>query len=199
MQLPKKDLFFYTDRESLTTYVYYKNKVDQNFKKAIYYPDQYETMTNSQIEAYRRQVNFKFIKWSFFNKDKILESADRRIITSQLVDFNFGLLGCACVGLIFFKFLKRIEAPFLEIYLEDKIIGLNSLRLIASSGISLYGLNYIYKNIFGQKYLQDLSLEYKEQFLPNQIVDSKVEGIIQKYFPFQKDQQTTQNVIEQQK
>ena len=51
MQPAKKDLFFYTDRDSLSTFVYFKPKDEATkYTRRAYIPDLFETISNQQAE-----------------------------------------------------------------------------------------------------------------------------------------------------
>jgi len=82
MQPSKKDLFFYTDRDSLSTFVYFKPKEDAKYTRRAYIPDSFETISNQQAEQFRRSTNLRFLQWAFSNKDKIKDATDKRIVTS---------------------------------------------------------------------------------------------------------------------
>lgn len=100
MNLTQKPFYFITDRETL--YQYFVDNISG--KRYIYYPKEYEKMTENQINKYQRSMVRKFIWWSLWNKDK-METQDWMLCFTHTLD----IVGFIGLGL----FLAKVTKNFL--------------------------------------------------------------------------------------
>ena len=60
---------------------------------------------------------------------------------------NTNLMMISLGSYVIHRFLKRLEAPYLDMFLEDKIITLPKLKSSISLGICIFGGIYSINNI----------------------------------------------------
>ena len=124
---------FVTDKEYNQTFFYvvedHKEK-DKNkrFKKYVYLPQLFEKKSNQYIKNYQKWLSTKFIFWTLFNKDKFHVVDDYRTILSRFIDINTSLMLVMFGSFVSYRFLRRLEAPFLELMLEDKFLNFKQLK-----------------------------------------------------------------------
>ncbi|KRX00509.1 hypothetical protein PPERSA_06152 [Pseudocohnilembus persalinus] len=180
--LQKKDYYFYTDRASNITTMYYKqNKNDKQFSELVYYPEYLQTKTQNQVVSFQKKMSFKFLAWSVFNKKKFYNQDDYRIALARVSDLNTNILFTTLSCYVIKRFLKRLETPFLEMYFEDKILTLPKIKNIIVGGIFVYSMYISFQSIVSQTYLYDLALEYNKYIYPDLLIQQNADNVIDKY------------------
>ena len=89
----------------------------------------------------------RFLFWSIFNKQKFNDYDDYRIVASRCIDINTNLMMSVFTGYFTNRFLKKLDAPFLELLLEDKIITFNGFKKLFVIGITSYAVYYSINSI----------------------------------------------------
>ena len=171
--------FFLTNRENNITYFYIPSTEisNKNFDRYVYYPEIFETMTQKEIQSYKRKSNLKFLVWAFRNQKKIEDQTDLRIALSRFFDLNtyftLSLIGSFTLN----KFIKRIDIPFVQMLIEERF-SYSRLVNILTLGLTALGFYQSYVHITGQHYLFDLALKYKEKFIPGELYSDNCENIV---------------------
>lgn len=101
VRLKEKPFYFLTDRDTKYTYLV-DNRTPADQHRHLYYPDQFETMTASQIRAYKWNMVLQLMRWAPFNPDSMTVT-DRKICLSKVFDFGFTLF----TGLVMGGFMRR--------------------------------------------------------------------------------------------
>ena len=89
----------------------------------------------------------RFLFWSIFNKQNFNDYDDYRIVASRCIDINTNLMMSVFAGYFTNRFLKKLDAPFLELLLEDKIITFNGFKKLFVLGITSYAVYYSINSI----------------------------------------------------
>ena len=111
VRLKEKPFYFLTDRE--TKYTYFVDNRGTEPQKHLYYPEQFETMSGSQIRSYKWKMVNQLMRWSLFNSEQMTVT-DRKICASKILDLGFTLLTGLIMGSFMRRALFRIEMPFFD-------------------------------------------------------------------------------------
>lgn len=170
---------FVTNRESNITYLYFPslgNKV--GYEKFVYIPDTFETMTQKEIQKYKKNTVLKFILWSLFNRSQIDDVADSRVVLSRFIDINSYIMMVLLAAMTFNRFCKRLDMPFIQLMMEDKAVKLSHIRVATLLGFTGLGVRESINHVSSQPYLFDIMLKYKERYIPNTLYSSNCEELI---------------------
>ena len=141
VRLKEKPFYFLTDRD--TKYTYLVDNRTQQPQKHLYYPSQFETMTASQIRAYKWKLVQQLMRWSLFNSQQ-MTITDRKICASKIFDLGFTLFTGLVMGSFMRRALFRIEMPFFDMAFERRTF--NSRWIKSVGAYSLAGV-LIYKSM----------------------------------------------------
>lgn len=170
--------FFLTNRETNVTSLCIPKPNDPlHCDKYVYYPDKFETMSQAKIRSFQTNYVLKFIFWSMFNRSKITDEGDKRILISRFIDINSYTMGVIFTGLTVNRLLSRVDVPFLQMLLEDFGIPSSALRKGLVLGASAFALYTLTRQIGEHTYLYDIALKYKEAYKPNYLVSSNIEKV----------------------
>lgn len=138
VRLNEKPFYFLTDRD--TKYTYLVDNRTGSPQKHIYYPSQFETMTASQIRAYKWKLVHQLMRWSLFNSEQ-MTITDRKICASKIFDMGFTLLTGLVLGSFMRRTLFRIEMPFFDMAFERGVFNSRWLKSVAAyslAGVLIY-------------------------------------------------------------
>ena len=82
-----------------------------------------------------------------WDNEKFNDYDDYRIVASRCIDINTNLMMSVFAGNFTNRFLKKLDAPFLELLLEDKIITFNGFKKLFVIGITSYAVYYSINSI----------------------------------------------------
>ena len=91
-------------------------------------------------------MTFNFLFWSFRNQDKFRERTDYKIAISRLLDITTNNLIIIGACFVFHRFLRRLDSPFLNLYMEDKFVTLPTIKKVACFGIGIYSISNNLRN-----------------------------------------------------
>jgi len=171
--------YFITNRDSNITYLYFPTLGSKfGYERFVYIPEKFETMTQKEIQTYKKNTVFKFILWTLLNHNEIQDPSDSRAILSRFIDINSYIMMVLIAGLAFNRFFKRVDLPFLQMMLQEKIIKPSYLRVGGIATLSGLGVVESVNHVCSQAYLFDMMLKYKERFIPNTLYSSNCEDLI---------------------
>lgn len=156
------------------------------FKKVVFWPRQWESLNQAQINAQRRKFNLKFLSWAILNPSKVegfCETDSQFIINTRNHLFFSSFVYFA--ALIFVnRFLSKLDPPvFYENYFQRGIMSTRGLRLGVVAGIGLFGAFKQYSGVADDVFLFDTGLKYKEIIKPGAFSDPKAESSLPKRQP----------------
>ena len=171
--------YFVTNRESHTTYLYFPSLTSKaGYEKLVYIPEKFETMTQNEIQKYKKSTVLKFIIWGMFNRKEIEDVADSRVVISRFIDLNSYIMMVLLATMTFNRFCKRIDVPFLQLMFEDKRIRLSHIRIGSVLALTAFGTRASINQVCSQTYLFDTMLRYKEKFIPDTLYSQNCESLI---------------------
>lgn len=183
MELPAEKAFFLTSRGSRDQYFCLLDSDDNQFKykKNLYYPTIFETMSGAQIHRYQQKFILRFIYWGIRNKKSFQDPWDHRIILSRAFDLNFHILICVLAGISLHKCLSYIKSPFLDLMLEGTKVSASGIKKTVVFGMVGFGAYRSVKALMETTYLYDLAMKYKENFAKNELVSPNCEELYKKF------------------
>lgn len=88
-----------------------------------------------------------FLSWGVMNREKFTDVGDFKIVASRAVDLSTSFLFCLAFFVGSVRFLRKYEAPFIQIYLEERNIKLDSVRKVVLGVISSLMFKRMYNNL----------------------------------------------------
>lgn len=171
--------YFVTDRESNVTYLYYPSLSSPTARERfVYIPEKFETMTQQEIQTYKRKTIFKFLVWGMMNRNEITDVSDNRTVISRFIDINSYVMMVLLAAMTMNRFFKRLDVPFIQLMMEDRVIKLSHIRVASVLGLAGFGIKESINNICSQTYLFDIMLRYKEKFIPNTLYSANCEELL---------------------
>ena len=82
-------------------------------------------------------------------------------------------------GFFFVQFVKRLNLPFVQLFLEEKNLKVSQIATIVATLTSIYGIFTSVNNLLSKDYLFDLALKYKEDFATNELRSENCEKLIE--------------------
>lgn len=202
-----QDKFFYTDPETRLVHLFVRNpeveavklkkleeenlskKVKKSLSRAdtlhyddfIYFPESWESISQSQIESFRRQYTRKFLVWGLVNKNVLIEKniQDAAQTFAVFKDIVYSSLLMGVTSFFLNNFMRKMDPPIFDFWLfSDKRFQPKHLRYIFLF-TSLAGMQYkLYHGHFRNDALFDTALSYKELVAPGQLVSPNCEHLL---------------------
>lgn len=201
------DKFFYTDPETRLVHLFVRNseiesakvkklteenqnkKVKRGLNRAdtlyyddfIYFPESWETISQSQIEDSRRQFTRSYLFWGLMNKnvlvEKNIQDAAQTFTVFKDIIYNSLLMGVTAFFLN--SFMRKMDPPIFDFWLfSDKRFQPKHLRYFFLSS-TLIGMQYkLYSGHFRSDALFDTAFRYKEQVAPGQFFSPNCEHLL---------------------
>lgn len=155
--LHRKPFYFLTDRETK-----YTQLITPTHSYA-YYPDSLEALSAQSVASRKSLLAVRFLAWALTHPKAMLPN-DYRASVSRLIDMA-GMVFLAFVGArVLKRFAGRIDLPFLENTLKDRLITLDTVKSFTINlSMGVVAFRYC-QGLVREDYLYDLALEYRSNY-----------------------------------
>lgn len=114
-------------------------------------------MTANQINKNRQKLVKDLMFWSIRNGHK-MTTTDKKICHSKITDYFLTIGACLITGSFLRRTLFRIEFPFLEMAMQDRLFNAKWIKSVFSYSVAATLIVYSSAKIMREDYLVDLAL-----------------------------------------
>ena len=198
-----EDYFFLTDKDTRIVHLHVRDRVREDqvlkqqelelaqkrsamqldrssrvfYQKYVYFPREWENLSQKAISKYRRNYNYRFLFWALMNKSTVSEHChnDARFLTSLQNEL------VATFGLTFFsavfvnRFAKRLDPPFIYDFYFNRKYQPKHLRQLAVAGIFIFMIKRQINFLSTDTFLFDTGLKYRHLVAPGELNDPIVD------------------------